>query len=309
MLWLTHRQAAHDFDARFVQYELRSPEFVVYRIRLENGAFDETFEPPASRGNDWSRLAVVLAGEVLAYPRGAPVLLGPGSLLIAPRWNDGRLRHLTTTSDVLFIAWRAPGPVGPPPPEGAIARLPASTRAAVADLAGALAGSDARAVHDGAASTRSALRSLGLSLDEEAVLAAARTIEPWHARFGAALEAVLFPLSGKPMAVDLGNQLGLGGRQVVRLANEYFARFHVSVETWSEYVRGMRFSLGLFFASHPSARTESLSRALGFSSPTALCHAFQAAGLPSPQTVRRELAGLAARRPPVPSELADIPAW
>ena len=74
-----------------------------------------------------------------------------------------------------------------------------------------------------------------------------------------------------------------------RRANDHFRRFHISVSSWRQYVQGMRVGLGSFFMSQRRARTEHVSRLLGFGSPTSFCHAFHDAGLPSPLAVQRQL--------------------
>lgn len=173
----------------------------------------------------------------------------------------------------------------------------------MAELAGALMGADEQALARAMVAGRNGLRALGVHLDEEAALASARAVDPQHRRFAAALQDVLLPLASRPMTIDLAQRLGLSNRQVVRLANDYFSRFHVTVDGWREYVGGMRLCIGQFLSSHPMARTESISRTLGFSSPTALCHAFQSAGMPSPQAVRRR--ALDHRLPWVPPSLVE----
>ena len=66
-------------------------------------------------------------------------------------------------------------------------------------------------------------------------------------------------------------------------------RFHLSASSWREFLSCLRLEMGSFFMGAPNARTEDVSRYLGFSSPTSFCHALQDAGLPSPQTLQAEL--------------------
>ncbi|APR76853.1 Hypothetical protein A7982_02200 [Minicystis rosea] len=289
VLWLRHELTNADPFARFSQHELRAPGLIVFRQRFEEGTFDEALEPEVARGAAWSRARVVLEGEVLARVAGRDVVLRRGGMLACATWSMAPLRGLTATSDVLNVAWLSGGPLGARAPTGDVASLPGAVQAAMDDLARAIGGHERAALGGALRAVISALRALGIDLDEDAATGSAGAVEPADHRFADAIQAVLFPLSARPMAADLGHRLDRSDRHVLRLAQRYFERFHVTVSGWREYVHAMRIGVGMFLASHPRSRTEGVSRTLGFSSPTALCHAFHAAGLPSPQALRREL--------------------
>jgi AraC-like DNA-binding protein len=58
---------------------------------------------------------------------------------------------------------------------------------------------------------------------------------------------------------------------------------------WRALRNQWRQSAALLLMSHPRATTERVARALGYSSPTALCRALANASLPTPGSVRRAL--------------------
>jgi AraC-like DNA-binding protein len=293
LLLLRHHFAPVELDVSFWQDELRTPDLVLCRTRFVGGMFDEVRNLPGGQRELWSKARIVLAGHLLTQtPRGG-VILGPGDLVVSRGWDDHHCRALEYESEYLLVAWRNGSAAGDPPREGGpffLRGLDArhGPAAAARALTGAIdAGAPRQAILDATGAVLAALASFGLPVAREG---AKRAVEPGHHRFARALEATVFPLTARPMTVDLCRALGLGERQTTRLANDFFARFFVTAPGWRGYVRGMRLEIGVVLASNPRATTERVSRALGFASPTALCHAFQSAGMPSPQEVRRQLA-------------------
>lgn len=293
MLLLRHAFRPRELDVDFRQQELRSEDLVICRSRFSGGMFDEVRNLPSGRRQAWSKIRIVLAGQLFARTSTGGEILGPGDAVVSRGWDDHRCRALGAHAEYMLVAWRHGTAAGDRPAWGgplAIRR----ERFGLGTTASALAHAfDAPLPFDAillrASSLLDAIARLGLPVAPDAPRACSANIAPIHRRFAHALERTFFPLTARPMAIDLGATLGLGERHALRLANEFLARFYVTATTWRQFVRGMRLELGVFFSTHPDATTERVSQALGFSSPTALCHAFQSVDLPSPGEVRRQM--------------------
>jgi hypothetical protein len=295
MLMLRHRFAPPTLGARFAQDELRSDELVVCRTRFRRGRFDEVPGLPSGRRASWAKVRFVLRGHLVARTReGRHEVLAPGDLAVSARWDDWRCQALTDDSEYLLVGWRHDGQHGARPPPSEIVRAEQRT-SAVSPIARAYAlaaaldeGGDAR-VLGAATALVHALGRAGIPLAPDAVRAAGQGIPARDRVFARVMESAFFPLAARPMAVDLGGLLGVGDRHAMRRANEFLLRYYVTAIGWREYVRGMRLELGVFLSGVRGATTSDVSRALGFSTPTTLCHAFAAAGLGSPRAVGRRL--------------------
>ncbi|MFO0610967.1 MAG: hypothetical protein U0414_00165 [Polyangiaceae bacterium] len=298
MLLLRHAFRPKRLDVDFRQQELRSEDLIVCRARFSGGMFDEVRNLPSGRRRRWSKIRIVLAGHLFARTLRGGEILGPGDAVISRGWDDHRCRALDAHTDYLLVAWRHGTAAGDLPAQGGPLLLRGlgergSPGACASALAHALDAPLPRpVVMSRLASVLESLVHLGLPVAVDAPIACSEGIQPVHHRFARAMETTFFPLAARPMAVDLGRALALGERQSLRLANEFLVRFFVTATTWRSYVRGMRLELGVFLSSNPDATTDAVSEALGFSSPTALCHAFQSGGLPSPLEVRRQLRDL-----------------
>lgn len=293
MLLLRHSLRPRELDVDFRQQELRSDDLVICRSRFSGGMFDEVRNLPSGRRDRWSKIRIVLAGHLFARtPRGGEIL-GPGDAVVSQGWDDHRCRALDQHTEYVLVAWRHGTEAGDRPAWGgplALRRERIGVGASASALAHALdAPLPVDAVLGRASALLDAISTLGLPVSAEAHVACSAGIQPIHRRIARAMETTFFPLTAQPMAIDLGGALGLGERHALRVTNEFFVRFYVTAPNWRQYVRGMRLELGVFLSTNRDATTERVSRALGFSSPTALCHAFQSVGLPSPGEVRRRL--------------------
>jgi len=275
VLVLRHRFALPELDVAFTQDELRSEDFVVCSTMFDGGRFDQV--PTLARGRraHWSKALVVLEGHVFV----GSGIARPGDVVVSRRWDDHRMRALDSRTRYVLCAWR----------HGHAGELPAASDVFRAPRASALAWQLSREPEPRRARLLATeLASLGVPVWSDAPIAAPRADER-HRRFARALEGTLFPLAARPMAIDLERSLGIGARQIQRLSAEYFERYYVTAVGWRQFVHGMRLEVGVFLASNPGSTTEALAGALGFASPTALCHAFHDARLPSPQSLKREL--------------------
>lgn len=293
MLLLRHSLRPRGLDVDFLQQELRSDDLVICRSRFSGGMFDEVRNLPSGRRQHWSKIRIVLAGHLFARTTRGGEVLGPGDAVVSRGWDDHRCRALDQHTEYMLVAWRHGTAAGDRPAWGgplALRRGRLGLGASASALAHAL---DAPLALDAVVARASALLAtiadLGLPVAGDGAVACSAGIQPIHRRVARAMETTFFPLTSQPMAIDLGGALGLGERHALRVTNEFFLRFYVTAPNWRQYVRGMRLELGVFLSTNPDATTEKVSRALGFSSPTALCHAFQSVGLPSPGEVRRRL--------------------
>jgi len=89
-------------------------------------------------------------------------------------------------------------------------------------------------------------------------------------------------------------ELGSNARTVHRRIERIAERYVLPWSHWRSALHHTRIVQAIRWLGAPGATTELVARLTGFRSPTALCHAFAAAGLPSPGTLAR-----AARRGPL----------
>lgn len=287
MLHVHHRLGDPELGATFVQDELRTEDLVIVRTRHEGGLVDDALERAVTtRASEWSMVRFVIEGTLLASRGASAVVLERGQAFASIAWGSVLLRSLTTVSEEVRFAWRTSGRSGELRGCDGLLSLTPSARDAFFRLAWLMKGVDSEAARAAAREVVVALRASGVSLEPNLVKSAVPAASHEFAR---ALERVLFPMTQQPMAVDLARALGVGERQALRRASDHFSRFHITVSTWREYVHGMRVGLGAFLMSQRRARTEHVSRLLGFGSPTSFCHAFHDAGLPSPLETQRLL--------------------
>lgn len=290
MIFVRYELGDPSVGARWEQQELRGDDLVVIRERHEGAFFDESLA--IERATGWGHLRYVLDGPLVTRGAAPAVELRAQDALVSAAVGDAPVRALTTSTDVLHVAWRAGSDL-------ARALRPASgTRLGLSPLSHASLRQVAESLRDADPGSTSplratramleALRAEGLPFDPSA-LAAARPVLADEHEVARALERVTFPLSRHPTSVDLARALGVTESHALRRVNRYFRRFHRCVGSWRDYLRGQRVMLGAFFMARRDARTESVARVLGFRSPTSFCHAFDAAGLPSPRVLQRAL--------------------
>jgi AraC-like DNA-binding protein len=261
--------------ASFEQDELRGTNLMVMRARFRGGVVDETLHRPTSaRGDAWSRVRIVLSGTC----SGERSDTRPGEIAIMPSAG----RSLEEENDWLDVLWRSDAP----PKSSDVMELPAASFERAVALASTLRMGAFEPAVAALGAFCADLRSLGLAAP--AVRVAPPDPEQAFAR---ELWQKLMTLPDQPMAVDLASALGISERHALRQTSHYLRAFHLSASSWRELVQCLRIEMGTFFMGSPRARTEDVSRFLGFRSPTSFCHAFQHARLPSPQTVQRELTG------------------
>ena len=285
MLHLHHTAFDPETGAVFTQHELRENDLIVVRSVHAGGRNDDALEQVmTTEGSEWSGVRFVVDGPLLVRHGSGATVVGAGDAFASLAWRESAARSLTDLSDVLLIAWRSPGPR--PAGGHALVPLTAPARAGLVRLARTIAERDTASAVWAAGEAIAGLRAAGILVNE----VSRDPLPPADHAFARVLERTFFPMTARPMAVDLARALGVGERQALRRANAFFRDYYASGSTWRGYVHVMRVGLGTFFMSHPRARTEHVSRLLGFASPTSFCHALhEPAGLPSPQAVRRAL--------------------
>ena len=259
--------------ASFEQDELRGTDLMVMRARFRGGVVDETLHRPTSkRGQAWSRVRIVLEGTC----GGSRIDARPGEIAIMPEPG----RSLAPESDWLDVLWRSDAA----PKTSDVLVLSATSFERAKALASALRGGAFEPARAALGAFCAELRSLGLA----APVVTNAPPDPAQI-FARKLWRRLMTLPDQPMAIDLAGALGVSERHALRQTSHYLRAFHLSASSWRELVQCLRIEMGTFFMGAPRARTEDVSRFLGFRSPTSFCHAFQHAHLPSPQAVQREL--------------------
>lgn len=271
--------------ARYRQDEIRSKDLMILRQRPEGGVVDESFDRPrAPRRSEWTRLRVVLGGVHQANVGGGIVLERAGAYASSEAHRQCG-RSVSHASDFVDLYWRSGSVAG-----GALAsawhgELASSSLARVEALARALETRDVATTIATAREVLLELRAHGLPVEPDA-LDRETDEAPDVARV---LWDVAGDLTQQPMAIDLSRALGISERHALRCANRYFRQYCLSASSWREFIGALRVEMGTFFMGAAGARTEDVSRLLGFSSPTAFCHALEDAGLPSPQRLKKEL--------------------
>lgn len=262
--------AMPSIGASFEQDELRGTDLMVMRARFRGGVIDEALHRPiAKRGETWSRVRVVLGGTCSTTK--------PGEIAIMPP----PCRSLSRDNDWLDVLWRSDAPE-----TSDVIALSASSFERARALADAVRDGSFEPAMVTLATFCAELRSLGLG----APIVTSTPPDPDQI-FARMLWQRLMTLPDQPTAIDLAGALGVSERHALRRTSEYLRAFHLSASSWRELVQCLRIEMGTFFMGSPRARTEDVSRFLGFRSPTSFCHAFQHARLPSPQAVQRELTG------------------
>ncbi|XXY44974.1 hypothetical protein WME91_33740 [Sorangium sp. So ce269] len=285
MLYLHHTCEQPSTRQKFVQEELRSAALHLLLRHCDGGIYDERFDLLPSGIGPCMDLLLVVRGRAAVRSPGGVIELQEGEGWLSPRLHAAPARSLAPGTSLLHLLWRPGGPAGDGLPDGGLVRVAPGTWTTLrpgppGDRQSALRFGERLAAE---------LRGQGVPLAPDAFEAAGASIEPAHATFARALQQVLFPLSARPMAVDLARALGCSERHALRIANRYFGLYHLTVCNWREYVHRMRLGMGLLFMSDKSSRTDQVSALLGFASPVTFCHALQAAGLPSPGAVRETL--------------------
>lgn len=242
-------------------------------------------------------LTVVLQGRArIRADEDRPCWLESGGVAVMPSKAALSVRQDGATYAALVVEWDV-GTLGPrPAPDAGRLSVRALGRvgALVADLR---ASGEGREVPDVVRAERlaalfDALRAEGLPLRAVDARELVEPVDPETLKLAALLDRLLNRLEERPMAVDFERALGVGFRDVTGLVAGFNARYGFNSGDWRDTVLRRRLLGGMVMMTARGARTERVSAALGYSSPTAFCRAMADAGFPSPGAMAGVVASL-----------------
>jgi len=257
------------------------------RVVCDDGLFFGAFDRRGQLGRPV--LTVVLSGRARLRTPGAERWLVPGDLAVLHAKGAIEMRQEGDPFRSIALEWD-PGTLG-----GAVPGGLSSGRLAPQDLAKletaarnvCACGRDASRAPSAIAALLARLRASGIPLDAHEPGALVEPVAPQLVRLSRALDDVLSDLAGNPAGVDLDTALGLSARQVNRLVTTFNARFAFNAAGWRDTRNRRRLMVAAVLLTAPTATTERVTTAVGYAAPTALCHAFAQAGLPSPGSIAR----------------------
>jgi AraC-like DNA-binding protein len=262
--------------------------WVVRRPSTVGFVADDRVTAPLGRGlpDGRARLLFVVDGRTWLHGRGGrAVELETGQLALRSRVDAVLERGSGTTLEIDFEGDRCI-------PDLTHGRLSASACAALFELADATRdAAPSELTRFGSCLRRAldALRAEGLAVVLDPAVAPPAVDAPDQV-YMTALDRALSTLGEAPAVVDLEEVLGCDRRTIVRRTRAVHERhaLHGLGGTDFRAVRDFyRLLVATILASHERATTEGVARAVGYASPTALCHAFHRVGLPAPSAVRR----------------------
>jgi AraC-like DNA-binding protein len=291
----TRHLAPRELDAFHVATELRSPEIRLGVHRGRNVASDyallaraSPFTAPCSR----TGLTIVLDGNVRFDEDGRRAWLEPGDLVESDHARQATEAHAGATSCVILLEWSPAFAGAPRTGAFGVGRLDARTRNRLGRLAFAFE-------RDASASMLveifDLLRAFGLPFERLTRADVERDAAPSQQQ--ALVDAVarsLSRLEGLPAIDDVQAELALSQRTLHRQLQSIADQYALTWGHWRSALHQARVLSALRMLGAPGATTELVARLAGFRSPSALCHTFAVAGLPSPGVLARE-----ARRDPL----------
>ncbi len=294
-----------EVGARHRSMEARAPGFRIGWLRGENVATDYGLlhrATPFAQFQSRAAITVILEGSGRFEERSRRAFLETGSLSISDQRNHGTEAFVGPTSSYFVFEWE-PRELGvPAPSEFATTRLSARDVARLRELVPGLEGpTPARTTLE----IMDVLRANGLPLAriDEGYLADRTT--PEERALSAAIAKYLGRLEDFPAIEEVSAELGWSSRHVSRRIAELAKRHAFPWESWRASLHQARILAALRLAS-VGATTELIARKTGFRSPTALCHAFSKAGLPSPgalaKSARRDVLDRWGELIPLPAE-------
>jgi hypothetical protein len=298
MLLSTRSAGVPELDASVATTALVHSGYRVHVIRNRGVVCDdELFLPFIARVGRVSRsvLTVIVEGRArVRLPAGFERWLDAGDVVLLPEKAIVAMRQEGSPSfRSVALEWD-PGTFGTTVASAPDAtRLDASAMARVAAAADALESCrDVRRASVLLADLVALLGSRGAPFGRVASHDLVEPASPVAVELSRALDQVLSSLDGGPALVDLDAALGLSPRQLNRVVADFNLRYGFNSLGWRDTRNRRRLLVGATMMTAVGARTELVSRAMGYASPTSLCHAFALAGLPSPGVTAERVAGL-----------------
>lgn len=295
MLHETRTLAPTALDARHVAVEIRTPWLRVGLHRARNVASDYSLlaqASPFAAPHPRSGLTLVIEGQGRFDEAGRTAWLEPGDLVQSEHARQGTEAHAGAASRVLLLEWDHRHATRPMSGRFETTRLDARTRARLAVLL-------ERFERDASAALTveilDLLRALGVPLERLARAdlehdAPAAT----HRSLASAVARSLSRVDRFPSIDDVEDEVSMNQRTLNRHLRAMAERYALTWAHWRSALHQTRVLTALRLLAAPGATTELVARLAGFRSPSALCHTFALAGLPSPGVLARE-----ARRDPL----------
>jgi AraC-like DNA-binding protein len=291
----TRSLAPHGLDALHVGVDLRTPDLRLGVHRGRNVSSDYSLLARAAPFLDLphprTTLTIVLDGHARFDESGRSAWLSAGEIVQSHSSRAGTEAHGGSVSRTIVLEWservgaKAASPL-------CVDRLDPRSRARLDTLA--------REIEAGASATAlveivDLLRAFGLAFarltraDVEQEIAA-----PEHQALTDAVARSLSRLDTLPAIDDLQGEVPVTQRTLHRQLGAIADRYALLWGHWRSALHQARVLSALRLLSAPGATTERVAKLAGFRSPSALCHTFAVAGLPSPGALARE-----ARRDPL----------
>jgi AraC-like DNA-binding protein len=224
-------------------------------------------------------LTLVLEGHGRFDESGVRSRVAPGDLVLSDQRAGGTEAYAGAPARWLVMDWD-PSVVGAAYAEPAcIHRL---GRADLARLSVAARDIGGRRSAEASAEIVRVLRSLGVGFEKLDATDLSRAPRHEEQQLATALGAQLSSLESHPTIEDVVSDLGWNTRRVHRHMARSAKRYGLPWAHWRAMLHHMRLVSALRLLSAPGATTELVARLTGFRSPSALCHTFDDAGLPSP---------------------------
>lgn len=267
--------------ASYEVVDLRTPWLRVVRMRSHGlvtdfGTLNRAI-PFLHRLTDRSKLSVVLSGEARFDSRDGSTVLRAGDLASC----ESTLGTEAHSGDLVSVEWN-PRVLGAA--QGArldVRRLSSSDTRRVAELADLLDGPTAR---EAVLELLELMRARGFALGRVSLADLTRSDrEACQLQLlQNALSERLTALHEFPTLEEVSAKLSWDQRRVHRRLARLRETYGIVWLHWREFVHQARMLRAMQLLTVPAATTELVARLSGFRSPSALCHAFAKAALPSP---------------------------
>jgi AraC-like DNA-binding protein len=314
LIFAVRRLHAPALEAFHEDSEVRSPALRVAiragrNVTTDYGLVERAF--PFSHRMKRPQISIVLAGEGRAEENGRRVWIRRGTFLASDGGARRRARMVYGGSVLrqVLVEWD-PSVFGAPfDRELDLSTLGEEDCARLGDAASRAVGG--RGSRSALVELFAILKSAGVPFDsiDESQLpeeSADPVVEGLHAAIATQLSA----LQRYPGSIDLASMLGWNARTMHRRVAELSDAYALPWTHWRSALHSQRMMDATRLLAAKGATTEAVARLTGFRAPSALCHAFAKAGLPSPGLLAR-----AARRDPLdtwtqfaPSGAVEAPA-
>ncbi len=230
------------------------------------------------------QLVVLIDGYARLDERGTRLWYEPGTLMLSDASRGGLDAFGGATSRWLVLDWD-PAVMGAP--FTGEPRATVLSPGDVARLSRAADGLSGARAAEAVTCILSIVRANGFDFAAISPGDLEREADHGDARIHAAVVRQLSNLQSRPAIVDLAADLGAGERRLHRHIAAIAARYRLPWAHWRAALHHTRLLQAIRLLAAPGATTEIVARVAGFRAPSALCHAFDKGGLPSPGALAR----------------------